>query len=309
MFWEIVVLFDILGNLDTARIACKFPVKRFVSTSLRIYAPCEYDPLEGSSCPMDTESRFPRILNGLTREQPPLTMSIFLTQQVSYATKVEAFNARGLSNQVSVKASDSSVYAISRAPLESRIRYENLNVELPGRIVGKPIAYTEKPGYTAILPKFDRFHFEAPTLIVEMKTGGEALHAFGMFETGTSKMGLYAGKPNSEQMRQIMTMGVDPYESVPAGNVNSSGYIAYIQAWRGINAFFYMGGGDVSKVEPLKAGIRRDSVEELNTILEEDESLTGKPKNETERSGYYNNIQAPSSTCPELHSRAARQST
>jgi len=125
------------------------------------------------------------------------------------------------------------------------------------------------PVFVNILPKFDRFHYEAPTLVVEMKSGGEVLHAFGMFETGTSKMGLYAGKPTSEQMRQIMTMGIDPYESVPAGNVNGSGYCAYIQAWRGINAFFFMGGGDMSEKEPMKGGIARASVEIMSKHLEE----------------------------------------
>jgi len=108
-------------------------------------------------------------------------MSIFLTQQVSYATKVEAFNNRGLTNQVSVRATDAGIYPISRSTLESRVRYEHLHDELPARLNGSTQAYNVKmPVYVNILPKFDKFHYEAPTLIVEMKSGGEVLHAFGI---------------------------------------------------------------------------------------------------------------------------------
>jgi hypothetical protein len=46
------------------------------------------------------------------------------------------------------------------------------------------------------------------TLFVEMKAGGEALHAYGMFEAGTGKMGLYSSQPsvdNSRFMRSLAT--------------------------------------------------------------------------------------------------------
>jgi len=147
--------------------------------------------------------------------------------------------------------------------------------ELPSRIAGVKRQYHAVPEYTNILPKFDQFHFEAPGLIVEMKSGGEVLNAFGMFETGTSKMGLYTGKPNSEQIRQIMTLGLDFYSQVPAGNVNLAGYCAYIQAWRGINAFFYLGGGDLAEQERLSGGIARGVVNEMHTYLEANPTATG----------------------------------
>lgn len=190
-------------------------------------------------------------------------MSIYLTSQVSYNTKVEAFEIRGLQNQVSVKACDSGVYPISRSAIDTRIRYGHVESELFARVNGRMKGFDIPPKYNNLLPKFDRFHFEAPTLIVEMKSGGEVLHAFGMFETGTSKMGLYAGQPTSEHVKQIMGLGLDIYSSVPAGNVNLAGYCAYIQAWRGINAFFMLGGGDASVAEPLQAAINRKSSDEL----------------------------------------------
>jgi len=202
-------------------------------------------------------------------------MSIFFTTQVSYATKVEAFNSRGLSNQVAARACDAGIYALSRSTLETRIRYSNAHVELKSRLEGNVLAYTSKPEFINILPKFDRFHFEAPTLIVEMKSGGEVLHAYGMYETGTSKMGLYAGKPSSEHVKQIMQLGIDFYESVPAGNVNLAGYAAYIQAWRGINAFFFLGGGDMSGEDPLTGGLSRGTVEILGKELAADASKLG----------------------------------
>lgn len=202
------------------------------------------------------------ILNHIPIDQDQ-TMSIFLTSQVSYNTKIEAFDIRGLQNQVSVKAFEAGVYPLSRSSLETRIRYGHLESELKARLNGKPQEFCIPPKYANVLPKFDRFQFEAPTLIVEMKSGGEVLHAFGMFETGTSKMGLYAGQPSSEHMRQIMTLGLDVYSSVPAGNVNIAGYCAYIQAWRGINAFFIPGGGDVSKQEAMIVGIQKKTIDGL----------------------------------------------
>lgn len=202
-------------------------------------------------------------------------MSIYLTTQVSYATKVEAFNLRGLQNQVSVRACDSGVYAISRSSSVTRLRFATLHDELPARLKKKTTNYTPIPVYTNVLAKFDRMHFEVPTLVVEMKSGGEILHAFGMFETGTSKMGLYAGKPTSEQIRQIMALGLDIYSSVPAGNVNLAGYCAFIQAWRGINAFFFMGGGDRSSEEQMGCGISRHTIDELHSIVSNDAKAEG----------------------------------
>jgi len=205
-------------------------------------------------------------------------MSIFFTSQVSYATKVEAFNIRGLSNQVAVQATNAGIYPISRAPLESRTKYVNMHDELSARIKKIIAPYKVVPEFVNILPKFDGTQFEAPTLIVEMKSGGEVLHAFGMFETGTSKMGLYAGKPTPEQFRQIMALGMDVYESVPAGNVNCAGYAAFIQAWRGICAFFFVGGGDVSDQEPMKGAVLKPAVEQLASFLTTNPASTGKQR-------------------------------
>lgn len=194
-------------------------------------------------------------------------MAIYLTHQISFATKVEAFKVRGLNNQVSVKASDAGIYPVTRSSLECKTRFAHLEDELPARLDKKTSAYSVVPKYDNILHKFDKIHFEAPTLIVEMKSGGEVLHSFGMFETGTSKMGLYAGKPSTEHFRQIMTLGLDYYDTVPAGNVNLSGYAAFVQAWRGINAFFFMGGGDTKTEEPMTVGIGRAAVTVMNDGL------------------------------------------
>lgn len=170
-------------------------------------------------------------------------MSIYLTKQVQFATKVEAFEIRGLPSQVSVRACDAGVVPLSICPPEARIRYDYLHDELPARIKKEATAYTSPPKLVSVLHKFDKMHFEIPTLLVEMKTGGEVLNAFGLFETGTSKIGLYAGKPTTESLRNILALGLDLYSTVPAGNVNLSGYIAFVHAWRGINAFMMMGGG------------------------------------------------------------------
>lgn len=160
--------------------------------------------------------------------------------------------------------------------MDSRIRYEHMHDELPARVKGQIGPYESIPRYVNILPKFDRFHFEAPNLMVEMKSGGEVLHSFGMYETGTSKIGMYAGKPTAEHTRQIMTLGLDVYSSTPAGNVNLAGYCAYIQAWRGINAFFYMGGGDMSRDDMMKAGISREAHGAIAKIFEEQPEDKGK---------------------------------
>jgi len=47
--------------------------------------------------------------------------------------------------------------------------------------------------------------YGAPMLFVEMKSGGEALNGFGMFEAGTGKMGLYSGQPSIENIRGVIT--------------------------------------------------------------------------------------------------------
>lgn len=205
-------------------------------------------------------------------------MSIFLTTQVSYATKVEAFNIRGLSNQVAVRACDAGIYPITKSALESRIRYGNMRDELVARVSGKVDAYTNGTIFTNILPKFDRFQFEGPTLFVTMKSGGEVLNVYGMFETATAKMGTYAGKPSSEHMKQIMTLGLEIYDNVPAGNVNIAGYCAYIQAWRGINAFFYMGGGDNSKIDILAGGVSKRLVDQLHEYFSKNPNEEGRSR-------------------------------
>jgi len=168
--------------------------------------------------------------------------------------------------------------------MDTRLRYGHMESELKARIEKKARVLAGPPIYHNLLPMFDKFHFEAPTLIVKMESGGEVLHAFGMFETGTSKMGLYAGQPSSDHVKQIMALGLDVYSNVPAGNVNLAGYCAYIQAWRGINAFFIVGGGDVSGSEPLQGSIGKRAASELEAAFKEKEDPNSCKRQECEYS-------------------------
>lgn len=171
-------------------------------------------------------------------------MSIYLTKNVQFTTRVEAFEKRGLGGQVAVKASESGVFPFSRGPIANKIRFDHLSEELSARLERGATFYSSDAVNKSILHRFDTdFTFEAPTLFVEMKAGGEVLNSYGMFEAATAKMGCYAGKPTSENARNIAALGLDLYLTVPAGNTNLAGYLAYIQAWRGISAFFAMGGG------------------------------------------------------------------
>lgn len=64
-------------------------------------------------------------------------MPIYLTKTVQFSTKVEAFEKRGLSGQVSVRASEAGIFPISRAPMENVIRYAFIHDELAARLAGK----------------------------------------------------------------------------------------------------------------------------------------------------------------------------
>jgi hypothetical protein len=230
-------------------------------------------------------SRFPE--NSSAHRSTTTNMSIYLTKNVQFASKVEAFERRGLAGQVSVKAAESGVLSIEPQSLASILRYNNIHEELPARLDGQHRQYRKVPKLTNVLSRMGDPAFEAPTLIVEMKTGGEALNSLGMYEAATGKMGLYAGKPNLEQIRQICSMNLDMYSTVPAGNVNISGYLAYIMAWRGIRALFAMGGGESATDKMIchvneTGGRRVQGVASTNAVVDEKGALVkegsaGKP--------------------------------
>jgi hypothetical protein len=120
-----------------------------------------------------------------------------------------------------------------------------MDQELPARLQGQVIKYGKRDT-KSILSNFDTaFAIAPPTLFTEMKSGGEILNAFGLYETATSKMGSYAGTPSPEQIKEILKLDLDAYLTVPAGNVNLSGYLAFISAWRGFVAFSAMGAGSL----------------------------------------------------------------
>jgi len=179
---------------------------------------------------------------------------------------VEAFEKRGLGGQVSTKAAEGGVHAFSKGSVESLVRYSMLHEELPARLANRASFYKTEPSLGSILKHFDSpFIFEVPTLFVEMKQGGEVLNAYGMFEAATSKMGCYAGKPSPDNTKHMVELSLDLYLTVPAGNVNLAGYLAYIQAWRGITAFFMMGGGGEG-TEQLGIYIGESAEEHLATV-------------------------------------------
>lgn len=181
-------------------------------------------------------------------------MSIYLTKQVSYSSKVLAFEDRGLSGHMSTKAAEAGIQVVSSAPIANLIRYERLDVELPARFSGHYTRY-EQRSTKSLLSRFDSYnHVPPPTLKLEMKAGTDTLNNNGMFEVGGGKIGEYSGTPNPAQVSEIVRLGSDAYLSVPAGNVNLSGYLSYIQCWRGFVAFANMGAGDLEG-EPLRVFI------------------------------------------------------
>lgn len=196
-------------------------------------------------------------------------MPIYLTRTTNFRTKVEAYERRGLENQASAKISELSIVPVSMKPLENVIRYSNLSTELEARLNGSAKFYDSKP--RAVLRRFSgEAPFESPTLIVEMKSGGEALHPFGMFEAGTGKQGLYGGQPTVEQFTSIANMGIDFYQNTPAGNVNIAGYVAFLQAWRGVRAFYAVGGGEPGEAGPLMAQVPSAAAKLISAVEEKE---------------------------------------
>lgn len=169
-------------------------------------------------------------------------MSIYITKSVQRSSRVEAFDKRGLHGQVSCKAADSGVSVVGPADLINALKF-NFVVDELAAIEKRRIVLYGSTKMMNILQHFGGFEFEAPTLMVDMKTGGEVLNALGMFEVGSGRIGSYVGKPTINQLRQISPLGLDFYSTVPAGNVNLAGYITFIVAWRAIRAFYSIGAG------------------------------------------------------------------
>jgi hypothetical protein len=114
-------------------------------------------------------------------------MSIYLTKHINHAARIEAFERRGLSGEVSVKAVEAGIFPISKGTLEGQIRYSRMAEELHARIHKVATFFLPTTKFQSILHRFDPpFIFDPPTLFVEMKAGGEILNAYGLFEAGTS---------------------------------------------------------------------------------------------------------------------------
>lgn len=192
-------------------------------------------------------------------------MPVYITRTVPHSTRVESFESRGLHNQTSAKVSELAIVVLSHTPIQNLIRFGNMSSELQGRITNTPVIYD---GATrSILKLFSGTSpFEGPTLFVEMKHGGDGLNNLGMFEVATGKLGVYGGKPSVEQIQSIASMGIDFYQSVPAGNVNLAGYIAFVQAWRGIRAFMGVGGGSVEGGGDLGLQLSKEAGERMMKI-------------------------------------------
>jgi hypothetical protein len=101
------------------------------------------------------------------------------------------------------------------------------------------------------MKKYSALPFGLPALVVTGKGPiGEALKGLGLNPIG-DKAGVYIGRPSVEQFAGIYNLvpEKDHYEPVPAGNANIKGYFAAIWLWRGVGAFFDLGGGgDKSQV-------------------------------------------------------------
>lgn len=146
---------------------------------------------------------------------------------------------------------------VSTAPLQNLIRYGCMDEELSARLQGKVMRYGNRMS-KPLLSRFDaQTVINTPTLFTEMKSGGEVLNAYGLFETATSKMGTYAGTPTADQMSEVIKLDLNPYLTVPAGNVNLSGYLSFLTAWRGFVAFNSLGAGSLAG-EELKVWVSRE---------------------------------------------------
>jgi len=155
------------------------------------------------------------IKSGLLRQQHSTTMSLYITRTTNFRTKVDSFERRGLENQASSKVSEMSIIIVSPRPIGNLIRFAHMSDELKGRLDGTVIRYTSTP--RAILRRLSGEPvFESPTLIVEMKSGGEVLNSMGLFEVATSKQAIYGGQPSVEQLTSICGLGIDFYQNVPA---------------------------------------------------------------------------------------------
>jgi hypothetical protein len=99
-----------------------------------------------------------------------------------------------------------------------------------------------------------------------MKSGGEVLNGLGLFEVATSKQAIYSGQPSIPNFLSICQLGIDFFQNVPAGNVNIAGYIAFVQAWRGVRAFYAMGGGEVGKGGYIPAYISKEGAKGLAPV-------------------------------------------
>jgi hypothetical protein len=140
-------------------------------------------------------------------------MPVYLTRTTQSRSKVEAFERRGLDNQASAKVTELAIITVSPRPLENTIRFANLSSELHSRLEGTQTRYDEIP--RGVLRRFSgEAPFEAPTLIVEMKSGGEVLNGLGLFEVATSKQAIYGGQPSVTNFTSVCQLGIDFYQNV-----------------------------------------------------------------------------------------------
>jgi len=97
-------------------------------------------------------------------------MSIYITKSVQFATKVEAFEKRGLSGQVSCKASEGGIFPLSARSVTERIRFTRLAEELQAGKDKTAALYSDIPSFHSVLQDLPLKGYEKPTLFVEMKS-------------------------------------------------------------------------------------------------------------------------------------------
>jgi len=187
-------------------------------------------------------------------------MSIYITKSVTYNPRVEVFENRGLHNQVAGRVSEGSINPIADPPLAFTVAVSNIHSILTAGISKKGV-FGRAP-MANVLKQFSVPALEAPSLYIQAKSGGDALNAYGMFEAGSGKMGVYVGKPNIMQLGEITRLGYNLYDTPPAGNVNIAGYIAWVYAWRGVLAFKSVGLGPSDAI-PMRVWVGEDIVKSL----------------------------------------------
>jgi hypothetical protein len=162
---------------------------------------------------------------------------------INVTSKVPSFVERNLPGFGSSTVAESGIFQVTQGRVLPGANLRNAAEELYARELGNSrLGGTES--FRDVLKKYSALPFGLPSLVITGKGSlGASLEALGMKQTGEKK-DVYVGHPSLEQFSGIYKLIPEKshFEPVPAGNVNIKGYYAAIWLWRGVGAFFDMGG-------------------------------------------------------------------